>query len=182
MRKFWIFLLTLVLGIVIGWLCRPKHTQETESVPQTDTVYVFDTITIDTPVVVYKEKGHLIEVPVRDTIRVHDTLYMQLQTEKKIYKGEDYYAEVSGYCPRLDYIQVYPQTRYIKETKIQPVDKTYRVAAGVEMAYIGTAYIPIYLEYGQMLHKNIEIYAKLSYDLPTKTYGMGVGTKIQFGW
>jgi hypothetical protein len=100
--------------------------------------------------------------------------------EKKIYKGEDYFAEISGYKASLDRIEVYPKTTTI--TKIQTKINRNSLALGAEMQYNGTTSIPIYLEYSHLLHKNAEMFVNLSYDIPTKQMGVGMGVQIQFGW
>jgi hypothetical protein len=33
-----------------------------------------------------------------------------------------------------------------------------------------------------MLHKNIEIYGQIAYDLPSKTFGAGIGIKAGIQW
>lgn len=182
MKNACVYVLVLLLGIIGGWICRKKLTEKQEPVVQKDTLYYRDTITVEKPVEIYNEKGHLIEVVVRDTVRIHDTLYMHLQTEKKIYKEDDFYVEISGYHPHLDYIQVYPQTRYLKETKTEYIRHKERIALGFEVAYTCSPFIPIYLEYGRMLHDNVELYGKLLYDIPSQSFGVGVGIKTQIGW
>jgi hypothetical protein len=106
---------------------------------------------------------------------------MPIPIEKKIYKGEDYLAEISGYKANLDRIEVYPKTTIIKE-HTQSITKCNTLALGVEMQYWGYTSIPIYLEYSHLLHHNVEMFTNLSYDPPTKQMGVGMGVQIQFGW
>lgn len=105
---------------------------------------------------------------------------MNLPLEKKLYSSSEYYAEVSGYRPSLDYIEVYPKTKIVKEYVNQPSETRNALSFGIEPSYMNTLSIPIYLEYGRMLHENVEIYGQIAYDLPSKSFGVGAGLKIGF--
>ena len=173
------YILLLLVGVVIGLLCRPNHFREvTQKV--TDTLVVVDTHIIEKPVLVERTVKEYRTVAVHDTTIVNDTIYAVLPIEKKIYKGDDYLAEISGYKASLDRIEVYPKTTTI--TQMQPTTKCNTLAIGFEMQYNGATSIPIYLEYSHLLHKNFKMFAKVSYDLPTQKIGAGMGMQIQFGW
>ena len=43
-------------------------------------------------------------------------MYVSLPRETKVYEDSTYKAQISGYEPRLDYIEVYPRTITITET------------------------------------------------------------------
>jgi hypothetical protein len=102
----------------------------------TDTLRItkIDTIRI-TQVKYIKE--HIIDtlfVPIisnnTDTIRINDTLFIQLPITQKMYADESYKAWVSGYRAKLDSIEVYQKTitntinNYIKP-------KRWTITAGV---------------------------------------------------
>lgn len=171
----------LVVGIAIGLLCRPKQYVET-TIVQKDTTIVRDTLTIAKPVAVTKVKRDTILVCLTDTIKIKDTLYVALPMETKTYKGEDYYAEVSGYRPSLDVIQVYPKTQYVTETKRDVVRQKNFFSIGTEVAYTDALHNYIYAEYERMLHQNIGFSVKALHDIPTQTNGVSVGVKAQLGW
>lgn len=174
--------LLLILVFVVGFMCRKEHIREvTEKV--TDTLIVVDTHVIEKPVLVERTSKDTLLVVVHDTTIINDTIYVPIPIEKKIYKGEDYFAEISGYKASLDRIEVYPKTVVVSKTEIatQPT-KSNTLALGAEMQYNGTTSIPIYLEYSHLLHKNAEMFVNLSYDIPTKQMGVGMGVQIQFGW
>ena len=86
-----------------------------ESPHPSDTIIVRDTLLIDHPIVVEKEKIRTEYIPLKDTIRITDSLYIPIPIEAKIYKGEDYEAQVSGYHPELDWVRVFPQTTTITQ-------------------------------------------------------------------
>lgn len=169
----------LILGFVIGILCRSKSIERVVDI-QRDTTFVIDTHFIEKPVLVERFIKDTLFVAVRDTIRQNDTLYLSLPRETKIYAEKDYYAEVSGYEPSLDYLEVYPTTKFVKET--ETVTHRNALTFGIEPSYLNTLSIPIYLEYERMLHKNIGIYGQINYDLQTRMFGVGIGAKVSIGW
>jgi hypothetical protein len=171
-----------LVGIVIGLLCRPNHFREVAK-KVTDTLVVVDTHIIEKPVLVERTVKESLLVAVHDTTIINDTIYVPIPIEKKIYKGEDYFAEISGYKASLDRIEVYPKTVVVSKTEIatQPT-KSNTLALGAEMQYNGATYIPIYLEYSHLLHKNVEMFGKVFYDVPSQQMGVGMGVQIQIGW
>lgn len=181
MKKIIPYLIILLVGAVIGWLCRPKRIERVVDI-QRDTITKIDTHIIEKPVLVEKRVVDTMYHAVRDTIRINDTLYVVLPREEKTYQGEDYLAKISGFQPSLDYIETYPKTTYI--TEIQTKYKAFpnRLALGVEASYVSTLSIPIYLEYGRMLHENVEIYGRVLRDMRIDQTGVAIGTRIQFGW
>ena len=98
-----------------------------------DTLYVRDTIRVEMPGETRTEilTEHIL-VPVRDTLWQRDTCYVSLPLEKRTYKREDFYAEVTGYEPRLTYIEVYPKTITITQTEAR---KRTRWGIGVQVGY-----------------------------------------------
>lgn len=96
-----------------------------------DTLLIRDTITRETPV--------FTRVYVRDTIRVAvcDTLYIELPREVKVYEDSLYRAEVSGYEPSLDRIDIYQQERVITRdiTQVVKVKRNARWGVGVQVGY-----------------------------------------------
>lgn len=176
-----IALAILVVGIVAGLLCRPKGCSST-TIVQRDTTIVRDTITIEKPIPVSKIVTDTMLVVVRDTIRIKDTLYISLPREKKVYNDEEYYAEVSGYMPSLDVIQVYPKTKFVTETQRETVRQRNFVSAGTEVSYIESLSAQFYVEYERMLHRNVGMNVRAIYDAQSGNKGVSVGIKAQLGW
>lgn len=106
-----------VKGREIGYKVGYKEGYEVgyESPHPSDTLIVRDTLLIDHPIVVEKEKIRTEYISLKDTIRITDSLYIPIPIEAKIYKGEDYEAQVSGYRPELDWVKVFPQTTTITQ-------------------------------------------------------------------
>lgn len=141
MKKILPFVIILIVGIVIGWLCRQSCIRP-ETIIQRDTLVRIDTVKELYPVSIREEIVDSILVVVRDTVRVKDTLYMDLPLEKRSYKREDFYAEVTGYDPRLTYIEVYPKTVYVTETlDKEPKRWQFTLDLGVD---VGRAYNPYF--------------------------------------
>lgn len=173
------YLLILLVGVGIGLLCRPSHTREvTKKV--SDTLIVIDTHIIEKPVLVEKTQKETLLVAVHDTTIVNDSVFVPIIIEKKTYKGEDYFAEISGYNAILERIEVYPKTVTI--TKTQTVTKCNHLALGFEAMYFRTPYIPIYLEYERMLLKNVGIFGRVMYNIPTMDIGISIGAELKVGW
>lgn len=181
MKKYIILLAILVLGMVIGWLCRGCFHADKTPIVQRDTLVRVDTIREDNPILIKESVIDTMLVVLRDTIRLRDTLFLSLPLEKKIYGNSEYYAEVSGYRPNLDYIEVFPKTRVVTE-RIVEKRKMNSLSAGVELGYMSALSIPIYLEYERMLQKNVGIYGQMLYDLNARQFGIGLGAKVSIGW
>lgn len=179
-----IILAILSLGCYLMGYHRARVNFRGSTKVVTDTLVVRDTQVFEKPVFVDRTSKETLLVAVHDTLRIKDTLYIPLPRETKTYKADEYYAEVSGYKPSLDRIEVYPKTVVISktETTIQDVTKRNAIALGLEANYFGSTHIPIYLEYSNMLHKNVGMYGRILYDLPTQSLGVGLGVKVCVGW
>lgn len=100
------YILIIVLAFGLGWFVKPSPEVGIEV--RTDTVF-------SSSIIVRRDTvPHYLPMPLLcwhtgDTICVGDTI---LPIEQKVYKDSDYTAYVSGYCPRLDSIEVYPRTIY----------------------------------------------------------------------
>ena len=150
----------------------------------TDTLVVVDTHIVEKPVTIKVATEKISLVAVHDTIVVNDTVFVPIPIETKTYKGEDYFAEISGYKANLERIEVYPKTKVISKTVTTTQMVTYRnrLRLGLEPSYCTTLSIPIYLEYERMLHRYIAFNAKLFYDFPARQYGLEMGINAQIGW
>ena len=175
------FFLVLVAGVVSGFL-GTEHFRDATKMVERDTTYIRDTTRVLLPQETkYIKTTDTLRLPVKDTVILRDTTYVVLQKEEKEYRGEDYFARVSGYRPSLDYIEVYPKTTIITKTECLAPNKN-NISLGMDVGYLNTFSIPIYLEYERMLHKNVDFHARLLYDLPLKSFGAEAGVSIGIGW
>lgn len=107
---------------------------------ESDTVMVRETLTVYEPQEVIKYKDKIIYIPVTDSVlvHVHDTTYIALQSEKKVYEDTDYRAVVSGIYPKLEEISVYPKTITITNTKTVRQHWGWAITAGPGIVWNGT--------------------------------------------
>lgn len=140
-----IIIITLVALLLLGALLRREHFREVTKMVQTDTVYVYDTIRIDKPVQIsIKETSDTLILPIRDTIRLRDTVYLVMNRQIKEYRDSLYYARVSGYEPSLDFIEVYPKKMVISKketTTIGPSNWRFTLDCGLDYGRMGCSYV-----------------------------------------
>lgn len=110
-----------------------KPVRIVEERVQRDTVVIRDTLTQ------YKPKH--IHTHTRDTITVtlteirHDTVAVYLPRETKVYEDKRYRAEVSGYQPSLDRIDIFTQTEVVTRDVAQVVKQKTRWGIGISAGY-----------------------------------------------
>ena len=174
----------VAIGVAAGSLFNVIFPKKAKIIEKTDTMYVYKTVTIEKPVLKETKVVEKILVPVHDTIVKNDTTYIALPRESKTYGDERYTAEVSGYEPSLDRLEIYVENQVVTKYLIPEPKKPKMnfLVAGVEAAYMTDFSLPIYLEYERMLHKNFSIYGRGEYDVIDKTPGGRVGTRMKFGW
>lgn len=183
MKKFILLLAVMIVGVALGmWLCRQFYSPERVIEVQKDTTFLIDTLVIEKPSEIKKEtiKENVL-VEVRDTMWIHDTCYISLPLEKRTYRRDEFYAEVTGYEPRLTYIEVYPKTVVISKTETVK-EKKNGLAVGTELGWCVTPSIPIYLEYTRKLHRNVELNAGVFHDLVLGETGFRFGVNANVGW
>lgn len=123
--------LMLLSGHFLGR--RTACTPEPECIVQTDTLRIRDTLIIEKPVPVEVRVVDTMLVALTDTVTVNDTVYLSLPRETKLYGDSTYTAQVSGYRPALDWIEVYPQTDVVTRTIF--VDSRKRWGFGLQAGY-----------------------------------------------
>jgi len=128
-------LLVLVpLGFLTGRCTAPKTPVEPLS---RDTVIVthYDTITREKPVYITKTVVDTMRVPVVDTLRISDTLWLALPREQRTYGDTTYRAWVSGVEPSLDSIRIRQTVRVCYVTERMPVEVSRKWSLGVHAGY-----------------------------------------------
>lgn len=124
--------LALTLAFFLGRWTSPAPEVERIVETRRDTVILRDTHVVDRPVYVHRYTRDTILARVRDTITIRDTAYMALPRETKIYQDSTYRAEVSGYRPSLDRIEVFQTTRVITSESVA-IPKTKHWGIGVQV-------------------------------------------------
>ena len=98
-----------------------------------DTLIIRDTITHYMPQYIHRHTRDTIRVPIRETI--HDTVAVYLPRETRVYEDARYRAEVSGYEPSLDRIDIYTQTQVVTKDVTQVVKQKTRWGLGISAGY-----------------------------------------------
>ena len=143
--QYFLKIITLVFGILllfnivnaIGYFVNEhRNAHPSEMKVKVDTMFVYDTIFVEKPVI---KKVEIIDtlrlpVPITDTLMLHDTVLVHLPIEQRQYSAPRYTAWVSGYRPQLDSIQIYQRTEYITN-KVKTVTKPKRWGIGLQAGY-----------------------------------------------
>ena len=134
-----VFAVLLLFNIVnaIGYFVNEhRNSHSSEMKVKVDTLFVYDTIFVEKPVIKKVEiiDTLLLPVPITDTLMLHDTIFVHLPIEQRQYSDPSYTAWVSGYRPQLDSIHIYQQTQYItNEVKVATMPKRWGI--GLQAGY-----------------------------------------------
>ena len=124
--------LALTLAFFLGRWTSPAPEVERIVETRRDTVILRDTHVVDRPVYVRRYTRDTILARVCDTIIKQDTAYIALPRETKIYEDSTYRAEVSGYQPSLDCIEIFQISREITSESVV-IPKAKRWGIGVQV-------------------------------------------------
>ena len=102
-----------------------------------DSVYVFDTIRVETPVFIERHTVDTMVVSVTEFQVVHDTAFVQLPREQVEYRDTSYRAIISGFLPRLEELEIYQREKVvtIQTEKVVRVPDARRWGVGVQAGY-----------------------------------------------
>lgn len=132
--------LLVVATFLIGYKAGKGEETGKEVIVKTEIETRIDTVKIEKPVFVDRYVRDSIKVVIKDTIRVHDTTYMYLPREYKVYQDSSYRAVVSGIDPMLDSIETYNATRVITIETMKPSKPRSRWGIGIQAGYGATRY------------------------------------------
>ena len=191
MRRFIPYIVVLLLGLLIGAGTCYNHYRHIPA--QVDTVYKYEKV----PYTPLELKGNTYELEIPQInvgkhvfidVALLDTVYRD-SIRYVVYPRQYYYTKVkdaeiwhSGIDSTIDSLNVVAKNTTISKTETVVKRHSNHLRLGIEANYYSTPFIPIYLEYERMLHRNIGINAKFFYDLNTRLYGVGVGVNVQIGW
>lgn len=100
---------------------------------QRDTLVIRDTVTRFTPKFIERHTRDTIRILIREL--VHDTVAVYLPRETKVYEDARYRAEVSGYQPSLDRIDIFTQSKVVTQNTAQVVKQKTRWGIGISAGY-----------------------------------------------
>lgn len=123
--------LCVLSGYFLGRQAAGSSEVKIETV--TDTLRIRDTLLVEKPVPVEVRVVDTMLVAVTDTISINDTVYLHLPREIKHYEDSLFRAQVSGYRPALDWIEIYPQKEVV--TRNIFVDSRKRWGIGLQAGY-----------------------------------------------
>ena len=131
--------LLFVVGVVAGFLLS-RHFAIKAPVPGTvtvkvDTLYLHDTLRVDTPVIVERRVVDTMTVEVTDYLVVHDTAFVKLPREEVEYRDSSYRAVVSGFLPRLEEMEIYRKERVVTIETERVVKARSRWGVGAQAGY-----------------------------------------------
>lgn len=121
-RDLIIVILSLALGFLAGFSCHQKSPQEPPIV-KVDTLIVRDTFVRYKPIYQTRRVVDSILVPVTDTIRLSDTVFVQLPREQLEWNDSLATVWVSGYRPAVDSVRHYTTTQIITVTEREPAPR-----------------------------------------------------------
>ncbi|MCM1176572.1 MAG: hypothetical protein NC308_06365 [Clostridium sp.] len=119
----------LCIGFAGGRMYDSRSTSRHACHVSVDTLVIYDTILHEIPVPVEIRMADTVMVAVRDTVVLHDTSFIVLPMEQRVYRDNTYMAVVSGYRPSLDTICIYPRMQCI--TSVHTVSKPIRKRWGI---------------------------------------------------
>lgn len=131
----------LLIGILAGALAGyfiSRHFATFQPVSETytvrvDTLYINDTIRVETPKIVLKTQMDTIWQSVQEFVEVHDTLYVPLVRERVVYQDTAYRAVVSGVRPSLDELEIYQRERIVTVQTEHTIREKSRWGVGVQV-------------------------------------------------
>ena len=143
--QYFLKIITLVFGILllfnivnaVGYFFNERRNAHPSEIKvKVDTLFVYDTIIVDKPVIKKVEiiDTLLLPVPITDTLMLHDTVFVHLPIEQLQYSDPRYTAWVSGYRPKLDSIRIYQQREFITK-EIKTGTKSKRWGIGLQAGY-----------------------------------------------
>ena len=146
--------IVLIAVVVWGYFARRSHGNGpcADIKPQIDTMYVFDTIRIKTPVKIESRIIDTLLVHVRDTVTLRDTIFLRLPREQVRWEDSLSVVYASGYRASVDSVIHYTKATVV--TKVAPLIQTQRthwglgLSAGVGLSSQGlTPYVGLGVSY-----------------------------------
>lgn len=106
-----------------------RHETVWDTIPVYDTITHRVTIPRDSVVLRYET----VRLPIVDTVRVRDSVFVSVPITQKHYQGDDYEAWVSGFRARLDSLRIYPRSYVVKPREVK--SKRWVLSAGVSAGW-----------------------------------------------
>ena len=129
-----ILLAVIAVSFLIGHCCGVESHTISES-ERVDTLLIRDTITQYEPIVEERVVLQKVQVPVVDTLWMHDTLWVYLEREQVIWEDSLSCVYASGILPQVDSVRHYRSERVVVKELTQVVKKPCRWGIGIQAGY-----------------------------------------------
>lgn len=159
----WYEIVALTLGVILALVASflwGRHCGQTLPIEpietKVDTLIIRDTITQIEPISIEKKVVERVPYEVRDTMRLHDTLFVYLEREQVRWEDSLSVVYASGINPQVDSVVHFTSQMVInKEVVIQKVKKTHwgigvQVGGGAAIAngkVVASPYVGIGVSY-----------------------------------
>lgn len=127
-------ILSLLISYFIGRRDGLTSAVEAEA-EKVDTLYLRDTIVQYESILEERVVLKKVPVPVTDTLRIHDTLYVYLDREQVVWQDSLSRVYASGILPQIDSVQHYITERIVTKEVTIHVKKPCRWGVGVHAGY-----------------------------------------------
>jgi hypothetical protein len=144
----------VLFGVHLG-----RSKAESLIVEKVDTTYVHDTIMQYKPIVqeITKVERVPVQVEVRDTLMVRDTMYVYLDREQIVWQDEWSRVYASGILPQVDSVQHFITEKVVTKEIRVPIKQKSRWGLGIHAGYG--------LQFGQQIQACPYVGVGVSYDL-----------------
>ena len=193
MKKYIPHIVILIVGIVIGTLCRGHYARD-KVTTQRDTVTVYKTryysrlelkaktIRLEVPKIDVRQRVFVpadsVTIIYRDSVR-----YVTMPRQNYFTKTEEVQIWHSGVDSTIDSLSLlFPTTTIAQTEKVARKPKKHAIGIGIEANYSTTFNMPVQLEYTYMVKPWLSVYGYAEYELFRKQFGIGAGTQMFIEW
>ncbi len=114
-----------------------------------------------------------------DTVHIHDTTFLILPRQYREYRGDDYFALVSGIDPTLDSLSFSSKDMVIDS---RPDFKRNFLSIYAEPTWMGHFHLPVGVSYEYMPMNWLGVGGSAGYDFISRQPFLSAKMRISFGW
>lgn len=182
------YIICIVLGAIIGWLCRGCYFRDIKGTMQRDTVVKYEKIPysrLELAANTYKldlpktGKTELVFIPEHSTTIIYRDSVRYVTYPRDYFYTSTNEVEIwySGIDSTIDSLNVIQKTANITET-YTPREKRSALSIGIEANYSYAFRMPLQAKYAYKLIPWLSVYGYAEYEPFTKQFGAGLGTEI----
>lgn len=159
-KKALLFAVALVVVILVSYLAGRREGRNEafrRDFVKVDTLVVRDTITQYEPIIEERVVLHKVPIPVIDTLRIHDTLFVYLERDQVMWQDEFSRVYASGIYPQIDSVRHFIKERVVTRELTKVVKKPCKWSLGVHAGYG--------VQFGNQIHAAPYVGVGISYNL-----------------